>query len=156
MDSRLVEDWLRLTADALRGAEDARKAMEALGAGPLTPDGLAGWARAWMPKQASAAPDPGDLQELVEEYWKALGVVPRQRHLELLEKYEELKARLEEAESTVKNLRELLASRGREQEAEGVIGEWEDLTRKALKAQTEWARTWTEGFLSGTEKKKRS
>ncbi|MBE0616523.1 MAG: hypothetical protein IH608_01165 [Proteobacteria bacterium] len=156
MDSRLVEAWLRLTADALRGTGDTRKALEALGANPLTPEGLAGWARAWMPKEVSTAPDPGELQELIQGYWKALGVVPRQRHLELLERYEELKARLEETESTVKNLRELLGSKGREREAEGVLGEWEDLTQKALKAQAEWARTWTEGILSGSEKKERT
>jgi len=156
MDSRLVEAWLRLTADALRGTEDAKTALESLGKNPLTPEGLAGWARTWMPKEAPTSADPGEFQALVEEYWKTLGVVPHQRHLELMERYEELKTRLEEAESTVKNLRELLASKGRGQEAEGVIGEWEDLTSKTLKAQAEWARTWTEGFLATTGKKKRT
>ncbi len=156
MDPKLLESWLRLTADALRGTEEARKAMDALGANPLTAEALTAWAKAWMPKEAGPRPDPGDLQDLVEDYWKALGVVPRQQYLELLQRSEELKARLQEAETTVKNLRELLETRGREAEAQRVIGEWEDLTKKALEAQKEWAQTWTEGLFAGSEKKKRT
>jgi hypothetical protein len=155
VDPKLLESWLRLTADALRGTEEARKALEALGANPLTQEALAAWARAWMPRDAAGAPSAGDVQALGEEYWKTLGVVPRQRYLELLERYEEIKCRLEEAETTVKNLRELLAARGRAQEAEGAIGQWEELTRNALKAQAEWAQSWTEGFFAAPEKKSR-
>ena len=154
MDPKLLETWLRLTADALRGTGEARKALDALGANPLTPEALTAWARAWMPKEGVSGPDPRDLQGLVEDYWKALGVVPRQQYVELLQRCEELKERLQEAESTVRNLRELLQTRGREAEAQRAIGEWEDLTKKALEAQKEWARTWTEGFFSGSEKKK--
>lgn len=156
MDPKLLETWLRLTADALRGTEEARKAMETLGANPLTPEALTAWARAWMPREAAGAPDAADLKGLVEEYWKTLGVVPRQRYLELLERYEELKSRLEEAETTVKHLRELLAARGRSQEADGAIGDWEEMTRKALQTQAEWAQSWTEGFFSAAEKKKKN
>lgn len=156
MDPKLLESWLRLTADALRGAEEARKALEVLGTNPLTPEALAAWARAWMPREAAAASGPGEMQALVEEYWKTLGVVPRQRYLELLERCEELKSRLEEAETTVKNLRELLAARGRSQEAAGAIGDWEEMTRKALETQAQWARSWTEGFFSTAETKKRN
>ncbi|MDW7712030.1 MAG: hypothetical protein SCH98_16310 [Deferrisomatales bacterium] len=156
MDPKLLESWLRLTADALRGTEEARRALEALGARPPTADALNAWARAWLPKESAPAADPGDLRQLVEEYWKALGVVPRQSYLELLERCEELKTRLEEAEATVKNLRELLASRGREPEAQRAIGEWEQLTKKALQAQADWARNWAEGFVEGAEKKRRT
>jgi hypothetical protein len=156
VDPKLLESWLRLTADALRGTEEARKALEALGANPLTPEALAAWARAWMPREAAGAPGAGDIQALVEEYWKTLGVVPRQRYLELLERCEELKSRLQEAEKTVKNLRELLAARGRSQEAEGAIGDWEELTRKALQTQAEWAQSWTEGFFSSPDRRNRT
>jgi len=154
MDAKVLEDWLRLTADALRGAEQARKALEALGSNPLTPEALNRWTRLWMGGGASPAPEPSQVQEVLEEYWKALGVVPRYQYLELLDRYEELKARLEEAETTVKNLRALLAQRGQESEARGVLEEWEKLTRTALETQAEWARSWAGKAFAPPEEKK--
>jgi len=155
MDPKVLEDWLRMAADAVRGAEGARKAFDALGKSPLSPDSLARWAAVWMPQSAGAgkAPDFEELQRLVEQGWKAMGVVPRYLYVELLEKYEELKARLEEADATVRNLREILAERGHEQEASKVLDSWEEMTRKALDVQTEWARTWTEGVFGKPSKK---
>ena len=152
MDVTVWEEWLRLTADALRGTEQARKALDALGSTPLTPEALARWTRLWM--GGGSAPDPSQLQEVVEEYWKALGVVPRQRYLALLERCEELRARLEEAESTVNRLKELLGERGPEGAARGALNEWEALTRRALEAQAEWARTWTDRVFAAPEHKK--
>jgi len=154
MDAKVLEDWLRLTADALRGAEQARKALDALGAAPLTPEALTRWTRLWMGEGSSPAPEPAQVQEVLEEYWKALGVVPRRQYLELLDRYEELKVRLEEAESTVKNLRALLAQRGQESQARGVLEEWEKLTRAALETQAEWARSWAGKAFAPPEEKK--
>lgn len=156
MDSKVLEDWLRLTADALRGAEQARKALEALGANPLTPEALTQWTRLWMGGGSSPTPEPSKLQEVVEGYWNTLGVVPRRQYLELLDRYEELKDRLKEAETTVKNLRALLAERGLENEARGVLEEWEKLTRTAIEAQAEWARSWAgKGFAPPDDEDKK-
>lgn len=154
MDAKVLEDWLRLTADALRGTEQARKALEALGSNPLTPEALTRWTRLWMGGGSAPPPEPSQLQEVLEEYWKALGVVPRHQYLELLDRYEELKARLEEAESTVKNLRALLGQRGQENEVTGVLEEWERLTRAALETQAEWARSWAGKAFAPPEEKK--
>jgi hypothetical protein len=149
MDPKLVEQWLRLTADAFKGADEARKAFDALGKAPLSPEAFAKWVAAWLPGTPTRGetPDFGEFQKLVEEGWNTLGVVPRYRHLELLKRYEELKTRLEEAETTVRNLREILAETGREQEAAEVLDRWEEVTRKALDVQAEWAQTWTEGLF---------
>jgi hypothetical protein len=154
MDAKVLEDWLRLTADALRGTEQARKALDALGSTPLTPEALTRWTRLWMGRGSSPSPDPSEMKAVVQEYWKALGVVPRHQYLELLEQCEELKARLEEAESSVRNLRELLATRGQEGEARRGLDEWEKLTRKALETQAEWARAWTGAGGEAPEGKK--
>lgn len=150
MDSKLIESWLRLTADALKGAEEARKALESLAQAPPSPDALSRWAAAWLPADVTAggATDaPQELARLVERWWQTLGVVPRYQYLELLAKYEELKGRLEQAESTVRNLRELLARRGDSPEVREVLDGWEEGTRRALDAQAEWARTWLEGVF---------
>ncbi len=155
MDPKLVEDWLRLTADALKGTEDARRAFESLGRGPISPDLLSRWAAAWLPHRPLGGGDPEQLQKVVEEWWEALGVVPRHRYLELLKKHEELRDRLEEAEATVKNLRKLLREGGHEPEARKVLDEWEETTKKTLESQAEWARRWTEAmFGAGSGEKK--
>lgn len=149
MDPKLLEAWLRLTADALKGTEDARKALETLGVTPPSPEALSRWAGAWLPRYAERREPPagGDLQEIAEQWWKALGVVPRHRYLELLERYEELRARLEDAEKTIRNLRDLLTRRGGDAEAGGaMLDQWEETTRKVLQAQSEWTKSWAEGF----------
>ena len=162
MDSKLLETWLRLTADAVKGAEGARKALNFLGESPLSPDLLSQWMALWMPQAGEgegAREGKGGVREfqtLIEEWWKAIGAVPRYRYLELLERYHELTKRLEEAEETVRRLKKLLGSQGREKEAAGVLDAWEDITRKALEAQAEWAKSWTEGLgAAGPEKKDR-
>jgi hypothetical protein len=154
VDPKLLETWLRLTADAVKGTEDARKALSFLGANSQSPDLLARWMALWMP-HAQEAGGGGEgkapvqeLQSLMEEWWKAIGAVPRYRYLDLLEKHHELARRLEQAEETIRRLKMLLSKKGAEKEAAGVVEAWEEITRKALEAQAEWARSWTEG-LSG-------
>jgi hypothetical protein len=158
MDAKQLEAWLRLSADAVRGAEQAREAMQLLGQGPLSPDAMAAWMRVWMPQAGGTAaaekpvesPPVEEFQDMVEQWWTGLGVVPRSRYLEAVRRCEELRTRLEEAEQTVKHLRELLAAGGHEAEATEVLDTWDTITRKALDAQAEWARMWTEGGTGST------
>jgi hypothetical protein len=152
MDPKQLEAWLRLSADAVRGTEQAREAMKLLGQGPLSPDAMVAWMQAWMPEvggTASAKPvelQPArEFQDMVEQWWTGLGVVPRSRYLEVVRRSEELRARLEEAEETVKRLRELLAEGGHDAEATEALDTWGTITRNALDAQADWARMWTEG-----------
>ncbi|MCJ7797830.1 MAG: hypothetical protein MUQ56_13905, partial [Thermoleophilia bacterium] len=87
MDAKQLEAWLRLSADAVRGTEQAREAMQLLGQGPLSPDAMAAWMRMWMPQAvgtggAAKPVEPPPVQEfqgMVEEWWTGLGVVPRSR-----------------------------------------------------------------------------
>ena len=118
--------------------------MDALGQIPLSMEALTRWASMWAPQKTPHLADAEQLKDLVEEWWKACGVVPRHRYMEVLKRYEELKARLEEAETTVRNLRALLKEKGREQEVKGALDQWEETTRKALETQSDWARAWAE------------
>lgn len=152
MDAKILESWLRLTADAMKGTEGARKALQFLSENALSPELLSRWMALWMPhgREAEGGTEgtaaARELQSLVEEWWKAIGAVPRYRYLELLEKHHELTRRLEEAEETVRRLKKLLGAKGGAKEAEGVLEAWEEITRKALEAQADWARSWTEGL----------
>lgn len=153
MDAKQLEAWLRLSADAVRGAGQAKEAMQLLGQGPLSSDAMAAWMQAWMPQAGGTSgaampvesPPVQEFQGMVEEWWTGLGVVPRSRYLEAVRLCEELRTRLEEAEQTVKHLRELLAAGGHDAEATEALNTWDTITRKALDAQAEWARMFTEG-----------
>jgi hypothetical protein len=154
MDTKQLEAWLRLSADAVRGVDQAREAMQLLGQGPVSPDAMASWMSIWMPQMGATGPAPAprpvaspsveEFQDMVEQWWTGLGVVPRSRYMEAIRRCEELRARLEEADETVRHLRELLAEGGHEAEASGMLDTWESATRSALEAQAEWARMWTE------------
>jgi hypothetical protein len=151
MDARLVELWLRLTADAVRGADDAQRALEALSSAPLTESSLSAWMKLWLPEARSdsgrvSPTDVSEFETLLESWWRLLGVVPRYRYDELQQRYDELRRRLEQAEGTMRRLRGTLSSTGHEAEAQAVLDAWEQVTRQTLDAQAEWARHWLDGW----------
>ena len=73
-----------------------------------------------------------------------MGVVPRYRYLELLERYELLRQRLEEAEKKIKMMRtSILGSKVPEQEAQKVLDVWEGMLKDTMKLQADWMQAWT-------------
>jgi hypothetical protein len=153
MDARLLEMWLRLTADAVRGADDARRALQALSQGPLSGDAFSRWLQQWQPGGSFGSPGEAvgageELKAIAEEWWKAMGVVPRYRYTELLEHYEQLKTKLQEAEETISRLKRLIRQEGREAEASAVLEAWEKVTQETLRMQEEWVRLWSDPWES--------
>jgi hypothetical protein len=151
MDTRLVELWLRITADALRGTDDAQRAIGALGEGPLSPSSLGAWMDLWLAKGKPSgggisAAEVAEFHTMLEDWWRLLGVVPRYRYDELNRHYEELRSRLEDSERTVRRLRRALGQGGAQAEARSVLDSWENLTEQTLATQSEWARHWMQGW----------
>jgi hypothetical protein len=154
MDARLMELWLRLTADALRGADDAQRALEALASTPMSASSLSAWMKLWLPEARSATgrvteAEVSEFETLIESWWHLLGVVPRYRYDELQRRYDELHRRLEQADGTIRRLRGTLSSSGHEAEAQAILDGWERVTRQTLEAQSEWARRWLDGWGDG-------
>jgi hypothetical protein len=88
---------------------------------------------------------PEAFEAWLEEWWKMMGAVPRSRYLEVLERCETLRRRLEEAEATISRLRGMLEE-GRQEEARKVLDLGEQMLEETLKAQAEWTRAWAAGF----------
>jgi len=150
-DAKLVEYWLRMTADAVRGADGAQRAVGALGEGPLSPASLEAWMKLWLPDrgQSAAALSAADVSEfhtMLEAWWQLLGVVPRYRYDEVSRHYEELKGRLKDSERTVRRLRRALGEGGAEAEAKTMLDTWETLTEQTLATQSQWTRQWLQGW----------
>ncbi len=157
MDARQTELWLRMTADAVRGADDAQRALDELGKAPLSPASLEAWMKLWLPggRQGEAAgisrTEVSDFHTMLESWWRMLGVVPKYRYDELRNRYEELKQRLEDSEKTVRRLRKTLGTEGGQAEASGMLDAWQEMTERTLATQAEWTERWMQGWTDGAE-----
>ena len=141
---RFAETWFRLLADAARGTRTAQMALRSLADGQLSPDNLAQRIARWLP--AGVTPPSADkLTQWSEDLWSTIGVVPRSRYVELLERYEALRARLEEAEVTIRRLKRLLSQKGHEGDAQKLLDLWSNAVGETLKSQAEWMR----GLIGG-------
>jgi hypothetical protein len=146
---KALEAWFTLMAEAVRGTAEAQEAFKALTEASTKPEELQRWQAQFMPL-AGAATKPEAFEEWLEEWWRMMGVVPRSRYLDLLERYETLRLRLEKAEETIRSLRAMIGQ-GQEQEAQKLVNLWETMLQESLKAQAEWMRAWD---TSAKEEKK--
>lgn len=145
MTTNLIEMWLRLVSDALRGTADAQEAIRTLSEAPTTPDQMTRWLTRFMPS-ALGTYQPHMFEEWLEQTWRVMGVVPRYRYLELLERHETLRNRLEKAEKDAQMMRRsMLTSKMPEQEAQKILDMWENTLHEALKMQSSWIRAWSSG-----------
>jgi hypothetical protein len=139
---RFTEEWFRLLAEAARGTRTAQSTIRSLA--DLTPDKIARQIGRWLPAGVTP-PAAESLAEWTEELWSRIGVVPRSRYQELLERYEALRVRLEEAEVTIQRLKRLLSEKGHESDAQKLLDLWSNAVGETLRSQADWMRTWIAG-----------
>lgn len=141
----MVEVWLRLMNDAMRGTTDAQEAIRALSEGPMTPDQVARWVMRVSPMLATtSSAKPEAFNDWLEGSWQMMGVVPRYRYLELLERHELLRLRLEEAEKKLQSMRKTMpVGAVPEKEAQQILDMWQNMLHETVKMQTDWMRNWT-------------
>lgn len=147
-NANFTEMWLHLMSDAMRGTADAKKAVRSLGEVPTSPDHLSRWMTQFMPG-TSFSSGPDAMGEWLEDSWRMMGVVPRYRYLELLERHEILRTRLEKAEREISKLRKTtFASDVPKQEAQRVLDFWENMLQETIQMQSGWIRSWTDDDTS--------
>lgn len=141
-----LEAWYRLMAEAMRGTAEAQDALQKFAEMSATAEGLNRWMAQFMP---GATPptgfQPEQFEEQLETWWRMMGVVPRSRYLELLERCDTLERNLKKADETIAGLREKLGAQGRRQEdAQQAFGLWGAMVEESLKAQAEWMKAWSD------------
>jgi len=142
MSPKALEAWFTLVNEAMRGTQDAQQALKSLGENAGSADDLSRWLQTFMPNVQPAAP-PETFETWLEEWWRVMGVVPRARYLELLERCDTLQRRLERAEETIQSLKTLLGKEGQDEEARQALDLWSSMLSETLKTQTEWMKAWT-------------
>ncbi len=138
---KLIEAWYRFMAEAVRETSQAQAFFDRYAEG----QDPAEWLARWMKQQgAEATPDPEELpDEWLEQWYKMMGVVPRSRYLELLDRYERLRKRLEEAQKKIERLVGAPGAMQPEEAAEEVMNIWKSTLDETLKAQSEWMRAFS-------------
>ena len=149
-NTEIIEAWFTLMAEAMKGGQGAQEALRSLSK-VTDPADLSRWMTIFMPGLASSAhQQAGVLEEWLEEWWRMMGVVPRARYLELLEKHDALRRQLEKAQETIRSMEEAFGHKGQQEAyAKNVLDLWSTMLDETLKAQAEWLKTW-----KGTGEKK--
>ena len=137
-----MEAWFTLMTEAAKGAQGAQEAFQSL-AKVSHPADLGRWMRTFMPGLAGPAlhQQAQTLEAWLEEWWRIIGVVPRARYLELLEKHDALRRELEKAQKAIRKLHETLGHKG-EPYAKNILDVWNAMLDETLKVQAEWIRVW--------------
>jgi hypothetical protein len=142
VNTKLMEAWFRLMAEAARGTAEAQEALKSLSR-ISGPEDFANWMARLLPvasREASLAP----ADDWLEEWWRMIGFVPRYRYLELLDRCDSLRRKLEEAEATIARLRAMSSVRVANpgEPTHSLMGAWEGMFQEMLKAQAGWAEAW--------------
>lgn len=141
INPKVIEAWFTILAEASRGTNQAQEALKFFPKDTARPDEMSRWMTKFMsPNLANAS---GDFGEWYENWCRMMGFVPRSRYLELLERYEILRNRLEDSEKKVRSLQSMMGIKGQEEEAKKVLDIWGSTLEKTLSAQTEWMKAWT-------------
>jgi hypothetical protein len=142
---KTLEAWYTLMAEAMRGTGEAQEAFNALSEMSSTPEEFNKWMAQFMPGLAgSMKMQPEGFEEQMETWWRMMGVVPRARYLDLLEKCDTLERKLEKAEKTIESLRQRLGvQEQQEEDTKKVMDMWGNIMQDTLKTQTEWMKAWT-------------
>lgn len=137
-----MEAWLRMITEGARGSSDALDTMKLMTSTPTTPDDMLRLMRRFMPTGSSIPLTPDGLTSTMEEYWSMLGVVPRYRYLEALERNEQLRRRLDEAERKLIQMRQLSGAREQTtEEAQKMLTLWSSMMAETVRMQNEWVRS---------------
>jgi hypothetical protein len=141
---KALEAWFTLMAEAMRGTKEAQEAFHTLAEMSNEPEAVRHWMMKFMPAAVSPESPPGIVEEQIEEWWRMMGMVPRSRYLELLEKCDLLQRRLDRAKGTIQRLRAKLGNQEKQEEEARKAGEmWNTMIEETLKAQMEWVKAWT-------------
>ncbi|MEO1480030.1 MAG: hypothetical protein AAFV01_15795 [Bacteroidota bacterium] len=108
----------------------------------LVAEGAGEAAKAWVEIARGAARPSGEEDEPATEQWyRAIGMVPRQRYLDLLDRTEQLRRKLEEAEARLERLHKSNASTAEATEvASEMVASWQDTMRETFQAQAAWMK----------------
>ncbi|MDM8531309.1 hypothetical protein QUF63_09055 [Anaerolineales bacterium HSG25] len=140
MNPKVMEAWFTIMAETAKGTTQSQELFKLFPQATAKSDEFNEWITRFM--SPGAMTHPNDFGAGYEEWCRMMGLVPRSRYLELLERYEIVRNRLEEAEEKIRSLQSLLGVKGQEEEAKKVLDLWGTTLEKTLQAQADWMKAW--------------
>lgn len=136
----IIDSWFRLMGEAMGGSSEAQDAFKLLtGSSPNQADMLR-WMGRFMPAATGMNMSQFEgFEDWIEQWWRVMGVVPRYRYLELLERNEELRRKLEDSEKARKRGLPNISGQPAE-EAQKAMNLWGNMLDETLKLQSDWMR----------------
>ena len=141
VNPKLMEAWFNLMVEAANGTKEAQEAFRALAKTSNSAEEMSRWLATYMPAiMASNIPAQSEAFEAwLEESWQMLGLVPRSRYLDLLEKVDNLQRKLDRAQTTIQTLQAHSESAAEPSaDLQHMVSMWNAMLEDTLKAQTEW------------------
>ena len=151
MDFKSISSLLGMITDAVRGSKEAKAAFEAMLTRPGNAQELLTWVRRFVPMGGNPM-RPELLGQQIEEAARMMGFVPRSRYLELLERHEIVRQKLEDAEKTIQRLQTMMATGGNETTARKLLDGLAATVDGALKKQAEFLQSVTDVFTKPKKK----
>ena len=154
LSPKALEAWYTLMAEATRGSAEAQEAFESLSKMSGNPEDMNRWMAQFMPGAASTTSfTPDAFEGQLEDWWRMMGVVPRTRYLDLLEKCDTLQRKLDKAEETIESLRKRTGDQSQpgSEETKQVLDMWSSMMGETLKTQNEWMKAWTAANSSDSD-----
>ena len=145
MDFKSISSLLGMITDAVRGSTEAKAAFEAMLTRPGNAQELLAWIRRFVPMGGNPM-RPELLGQQIEDMARMMGFVPRSRYLELLERHEILRQKLEDAEKTIQRLQAAFATGGNPTTARKLLDGLAATVDGALKKQAEFLQSVSEVF----------
>jgi hypothetical protein len=139
--------WFQLMAQAMQGTQEAQKAFANISQSPEAIANIQKWLALFAPgmEMPTAVSQPEVMTEWLETWQKTMGVVPRIRYLELLEKADALERRVRELEEINRQLRAMLEGREQQEESTQKVAElWGQMVENSLKTQAAWMEAWAD------------
>jgi hypothetical protein len=122
MDKNFLEFWGHLLLNAAKGQKQLEEMAKWMQQGFSGFEQLSAMFRKCYGLEAKSGDDASmrlkaeaDFQKSFRDYLSLFGVVPREEHLALVKKYEELRQKVAAQEETIKHLRMLLEEKGFDQ-----------------------------------------
>jgi len=137
---RQLEDMAKWISQGFKGFEDLTAMFQKFYAFDHLKEDAPDYMNAW--KKAAE-----DFQKSFKDYFSLFDLVPRQKYLALVEKYEALKEKVVEQEETIKHLRILLGEKMADQEA--MVKGFQDLINKQGEQFLKFMTGMSQLFLKG-------
>ncbi|HCR49905.1 MAG TPA: hypothetical protein DIW24_09765, partial [Bacteroidetes bacterium] len=87
--------------------------------------------------------NPAELQKMQDDWHRVMGVVPRQRYLDLLEKYDALQRQLELTEQALRAAKAPTTATTDHEPNEQIVKSWQQMAEQTLSLQSAWLKNFS-------------